>query len=508
MTRGGWAWVVVALGAWGCSDDSSATGAGGQGGAGVGGGAPGGGGLGGAGGSGAAASCFGTVSDDPIVNEAADVLRAHLEETDTPGGAVIVVRNGQPVARIVAGSKSAFACDPITEDTLFGAQSASQILTALAVLSAVDEGLLDLEAPIGEVVPELHAGNGDTSEITLHQVLAQTSTYYDDLDRWYQSGGCSSLSERIDGAPNPILYGEPGTMHHTFLKSTFMIAGLALENEGGEAFPDAMKARVLEPLGMGGGYEPSLLDGGDYSLGHYAPEVDDTLHLGCRNLDPADGYYGSARDFEKLLMYLTGGAGDVLAPTTRAAMLAPQGVHFWSTDHTVYGLSGWDVPDIDDTELYTNSLGFGFQSATLVYPTRGLAIIALLNSTYANATILTRDLGRVFDPSLEEIPGDEFDADPALAPEYAGTFIDPIGYLDSGPRTLTVTLEPDQLTGFSTALDSDGDSLPLTLEPFIGQDNFLATELELPVRFWRDETGAVYAVSFDRSSGPPFYRVP
>ena len=64
----------------------------------------------------------------------------------------------------------------VTTDSLFQIGSISKVWTATLAMQLVDEGLLDLDAPIIDVLPELPLGNPDVAkQVTMRHLLTHTS---------------------------------------------------------------------------------------------------------------------------------------------------------------------------------------------------------------------------------------------------------------------------------------------------------------------------------------------
>jgi CubicO group peptidase (beta-lactamase class C family) len=508
--------AVMALLAGGCSDGggTQATpggtgGSGGPGGAASKGGASGSSGASGSGGEadGGAGkpSCDGTQTTDPKFAQAMKVLRDQLAKSGIPGGAIAIIKDGKLVDLGVAGSKRSAVCDPITPDTLFRTLSATSLITSIAALDAVEDGKLSLTAPITDAVPTLTVSNGNASDITLHHLLASSSMLHKDRS----DADCTSLADGFASARNPVLWAKPGTMGD--LDPTGMeLAGLALENADKRPFADAVRARVLGPLAMGGAFDTATIEASDHSGGH-SGAIEEGVQAGCHNLEPSTQYHGSIRDMAKLTAYLTGGAGQILDPSTLEAMLSRQGPALWSVEYTVYGARVYRF-DVRDDLLSRNGVGWGFGMDVLIYQQRRLAVVVLVNAR-TEPWAVAEPVARIYDPTIKLAPPDyPFTPDPASLPSLVGTYKDALGVNKTGPRTLEVFLEPadsGKLAG--TLTGSDGTSTPVSFVGRWSADNFdLRAGRSVEVRFWRDAAGNGYAISLDNDgkSGPPFFRAP
>ena len=102
------------------------------------------------------------------------VLRDRLAASAVPGAAFVVVhREGASSAGGVGRTGDGGA---VTARTPFVIGSTSKSFTALAVMQLVDEGVVDLDAPVRRYVPELQLADGQaTNSITVRHLLQQTS---------------------------------------------------------------------------------------------------------------------------------------------------------------------------------------------------------------------------------------------------------------------------------------------------------------------------------------------
>ena len=496
----------------GCSDDSVTAGSGGsggeaQGGGGSGGEAPGGGGSGGGG----EANCLGTESDDPEFAQALEVLREGLAAENIPGGAIAVVKDGKLVNLGVSGTKVRGACEPVTPDTLFVLPYASEILTAIAALDAVEEGKLSLTAPITDVIPlVVETGAQFTNDITLHHLLSHSSMYTTQADAQPQQSTCTSLVEAYSNPINSMIEAPPGSMSDNDDRANLELAGLALQMVDNKPFSEAVQARVLGPLGMGGTYDVAIAQAGDHSLGYVGSE--NGALFDCPNHYPSYGYNGSIRDYVKLAEFLTGDGEPVLESGTFEAMLAEQGPSFWSADYLTYVSQAGIMPMSGEAVLLNiGGVSAGFNQTIYLFPDHGLAVITILNQDTFLSAGIGAEIAKIYgvDPDLDVWLEGETEQDPATLQTLVGTYVDAIGVNGTGPRTLEVSLklgDPGTLQGALTA--GGGEPQAVTFDEHYSADNFVASPGNV-VRFWRDDVGEPVAVQFGQyGSGAPFFRVP
>ena len=86
-----------------------------------------------------------------------------------------------------------------TTDSVFQIGSMTKVWTATVVMQLVDEGLLDLDAPIVDVLPELRLADADvTKQVTMRHLLAHTSGI--DGDVFTDTGRGDDCLEKYVGA--------------------------------------------------------------------------------------------------------------------------------------------------------------------------------------------------------------------------------------------------------------------------------------------------------------------
>lgn len=134
----------------------------------------------------------------------------------------------------------------VEADSLFFLASVTKPIVATAVLQLVDEGRLDLHRPIRDLVPAFRGGLRD--RVTPWHVLTHTSGIPDlDLEVLRRSRpSYRALLARVLAAEPRF---EPGT-RFAYASDGFYLLAETLRVLTGMGFQDALRARVLGPLGM------------------------------------------------------------------------------------------------------------------------------------------------------------------------------------------------------------------------------------------------------------------
>lgn len=262
------------------------------------------------------------------------VAHAECASDRVPGVVAMVTdRTGTRYAG-AAGQRSVGRAEPMTVDSVFAMFSTTKAITGTAVLQCVEEGLLDLDAPAADYLPEigkLHVIEGfDASgepvlrtpkrDITTRMLLLHTAgfgySFFDETYKQLAEGGCPSvITATRESLQTPLLF-DPGDKWQ--YGSNMDWAGLVVESIRGQRLGTVMAERIFEPLGMS---ETSFVLDDSMSARRatiHQREADGTLtptdlvlpqepevHMG------GHGLYSTVGDYTKFLrMWLRDGAGE------------------------------------------------------------------------------------------------------------------------------------------------------------------------------------------------------
>lgn len=169
------------------------------------------------------------------------------------GAAYAIVEDGSITALETLGHENIDKARPITTTTLFRVGSISKNVTSLMALALVEKDILDLEIPIGDVLPEAAAKNGwsGPKPVRLDQLLEHTSGLPGSSYAEYGADmGEMSPTEYVQA-----MYGRlrprwmPGA-YYSYANSGHTIAAAAMERITGLPFDRLVSEEVFKPLGM------------------------------------------------------------------------------------------------------------------------------------------------------------------------------------------------------------------------------------------------------------------
>jgi CubicO group peptidase (beta-lactamase class C family) len=116
-----------------------------------------------------------------VSNELQDKLAGLAAELGVIGVAVGVLLDGQEMYAF-SGVTSVENPLPVDAGTLFQGGSTTKTFTATALLRLVDQGLVDLDAPVRSYVPEFRTKQPEVGEqVTVLQLLNHTAGWDGDL---------------------------------------------------------------------------------------------------------------------------------------------------------------------------------------------------------------------------------------------------------------------------------------------------------------------------------------
>ena len=400
----------------------------------------------------------------------------------------------------------------------------SKVLTALGVMSAVDEGRLDLDAPIRESIPALSLDGPETDELTLRRLLSQQTGLRDFLvvDGPREDAGLAEFTSGPELADNVDYMNPPGVFWN-YSNPNFYLAGRALEVGTDTLYRDAVHERVLSPLHMERSFflGAEALADGDYSNGFgvtsLEPEQAAFEDLGPDAYDnawarPAGYAFSNVLDWAKLMQLVLRGDEHVISDaslheltstqiSTRSIYADLRSTALGLGDDYGFGLgvsSGFFMDRAAEPDLYYAApyIGHGgdipgFASTFAVFPSTGFGIVVFSNRDGIRPVDSMRSALETFGELPAPSAPPPRDPDPARFSGYAGT------YRDAGGNALSVTLDGDAVRVGGPLLDATGIPFEPTLEP-TSTDNFAlwvqfqGQRLPLEVTFIDDPAGGYW----------------
>jgi dipeptidyl aminopeptidase/acylaminoacyl peptidase/CubicO group peptidase (beta-lactamase class C family) len=180
-------------------------------------------------------------------------LTALAERHRVPGAALGILRlrpgGEDELAEAACGVLNKGTGVPATTDSLFQIGSISKVWTTTVIMQLVDAGLLDLDAPVADVLPELRLADPDvTKQVTMRHLLTHTSGI--DGDVFTDTGRGDDCVEKYIALLADVAQNHPLGVTWSYCNSGFVLAGRVIEKLTGAIWDSAMKDRLFTPLGV------------------------------------------------------------------------------------------------------------------------------------------------------------------------------------------------------------------------------------------------------------------
>ncbi len=312
-----------------------------------------------------------------------------LKTKNTPGAAIAVVDEKSVLWQDVYGYLSRTKDKPVTPRTLFSIQSMSKSFTALGVLMAVQDGMLDLDLPISNYLPDftVHSRFEDHPEMkmTLRHLLSHKAgfTHEAPVGGNFDSRPTTFAEHVLSISDTWLRY--PVGYRYSYSNLGIDLAGHILEKKTGQPFAAYIRDKILVPLGMNDSTLDiaAILRAPDRAVGHLKPN--DIVAGGVPvevPMVPAGGVYTNIVDMARYLMFHINEGRVDGRPLLRDDLMR--------TMHTVafpepgqkfgYGL-GISVEHFGPEVSYSHGGGgYGFGSYMVMFPGLKLGVVYMTNS--------------------------------------------------------------------------------------------------------------------------------
>ena len=327
------------------------------------------------------------------LTEEVDRIAKHYHEQYQFNGAVLVSKSGEVAFKGAYGMANREWNIPHTADTRFRLGSITKQFTAALILQLVDEGKVDLQAPLSRYVPEYPAKVAD--RVTVHHLLTHTSGIqsYTSMEGFFENRSRDPYKP-VDFlkvfAEEPLTF-EPGAKF-LYNNSGYFLLGVIIEKTTGMPYEEVLEERIFGPLGMAhSGYDQAApliekrAEGYDALLVEYrnAPYLDMSIPYAAGSL------YSTVEDLYTWDRALA--AGKVISNEMSNKMFQPYEKMAEAPDAPSYGY-GWTVsemgkPGAEGEKLTVAGHGGGingFNTLIQRIPSDGHLIVILNNSPGAN----------------------------------------------------------------------------------------------------------------------------
>lgn len=307
-------------------------------------------------------------------------------------GAILVAKNGVPVYERYVGFRDLRTKDSITAETKFQIASTSKPFTAAAVLQLVQQGKIDLNAPLTQYFPGFPYPEVTVKTLLNHRSGLPNYLYYMEKGNWDRK-----LLATNDDVVNTLTSWKPGRAYRTdthfnYCNTNYVLLASIVEKVTGLSFPQYMQQNIFEPLGMTNSYVHTIRDSA-----RTTPSFDG--YGGLWQLDFSDGPYGDKNIYSTprdLLKWDQSWYTNALLDQALIDSAFTPYSNERPSQHN-YGL-GWRLLQIPNGKkvVYHNGRWHGFNSAFARLTDEKVTIIIITNRFNRNVYSVARKMYNLF----------------------------------------------------------------------------------------------------------------
>jgi CubicO group peptidase (beta-lactamase class C family) len=443
----------------------------------------------------------------------AALVEAKMREYKVPGVAVGILDNGVITARGL-GVTNVNEPLPVTAETVFPIASISKTFAATMMMRLVEQGKVDLKAPVRKYLPDFKVRDENVSrEVTIWNLLTHTAGWEgqvsgpdrgEDTLRYFTA---TVMPDLMQVAPFDSAQGRPPAAAWSYNNAGFSVSGRVIEIVTGKSINRAIEDLVFKPLAL----KHAGTTAGDFIVHRFAAghinrgnEEAGMIRPFSPSVSVTAGGVGLCMD--DLLHYAKFHLGDGTAPNgerllSRASlemMRTPQ-MHKQSTDDDI-GIA-WHLRSVGPLRVAAHGGTLAGHILLLeLVPEKNFAIGILTNST--NGWRLIQDVEREI---LRSYHGATFPKNYAIAHrglvetlpnvEPLAEQPDPAPYIGRYLRPMNaVSVRVDGGKLIVQEIPNSGDPRPAMPIAFFGPDRAVVTDGNdrgQSIEFVRDKDGQV-----------------
>ena len=192
-----------------------------------------------------------TTSYNATIRDGRAAAQALLDQTGAASLSLALVANDRVVWQEAFGYADIATSTPPQADTMYGIGSVSKMLATVAAMRLVDQGKVELDAPLTRYVPEFTMLSPAYAQITVRMLLDHSSgfpgsTYGDVITSMYYPG---YLQQVMDALATEQIKTTPGYMS-VYCNDGFTLIEKLVPAVTGQTFAQFVQEEVLTPLGM------------------------------------------------------------------------------------------------------------------------------------------------------------------------------------------------------------------------------------------------------------------
>jgi len=322
-------------------------------------------------------------SGTSVFSEVDTYIAREMKRQRLPGLALGIVQ-GDRILYLKGYGQADSSGRPVTPETPFGIGSIGKSITAMAVLQLVEEGKIDLDAPIQRYIPTPYNG---AKFITVRQLLNQTSGFTQ-ISTFSNTLSSINVQDQDALEKNALSYAEKflkravqTAQPFRYSNANYVLLGYIVQQVSGQSYGDYVKEHIFTPLSMQDSYV-TLDEAAEHGLakphrrifGYNVPYEGPYIYI--PGDAPAGYLYSSAKDMSHyLLAQMNGGRFG------EHSVLSSENTRLMQTEPVpgTYAM-GWMTDHINGLQVIGQPGGsIGFQAQTYMVPEQQLGVIVFAN---------------------------------------------------------------------------------------------------------------------------------
>ena len=352
-------------------------------------------------------------------------IQEELAEKGIPALSIVVVSDGEELWSKGYGLSDPATSRPVSPTTVYRVASVSKLFTAIAVMQQVEQGVLHLDSPITDWLPEFQPDNPFVKPITLRQLLSHHSGLVREPPAGHYFDSTSpALSEMVESLNATRLILAPAT-RTKYSNAAVSVAGYALERAVGTPFNEHVQSHLIDPMGL--------------QQTSFSPRADlrDSLGIGYMwrydqadftqapvfelGIGPAANLYTTVRDLGQFMSTLfaiqRGERLDILSPESLADMWTVQ----FNADSLTNGFGlGFSLSEHQGYRRVQHAgVMYGYATRVYAIPEKSLGVAVVANLDAVNPVV-----DRIAAYALDLVVADQDDSSPPAVPKPPNFAVD------------------------------------------------------------------------------------
>ena len=373
------------------------------------------------------------------MNACTKLLKAMVRPDYTACSYSIMV-NGKIVCSDAIGVIDKINNQPISTKCTFNVCSISKIYCTVLVMQLVDEGLISLDDPVIQYIPEFKMKDERYKDITVHMCLDHTSGLPGTQWKHFSVNKKNKFDyyqEVLDYLSNSTLKADPGT-YSTYCNDGFTLAEMIVVRVRKKPYEQVLKEYITDKI-------KAYSTNSTYSINEEYPLVSEGKKP--KEYFPIQGAGGLTTNMEDLCRFgqLFLEENDIISEKSKALMAKSWGKTFLDKESGAcdFGL-GWDLvmhhdPDYDFGQgvLAKGGNSMFFSSRLIIVPKYN-AVLAI-SETHDCGLDVPTTLMRLFKTYMEQ----------GIYPDYSGIYVNAFGMMKVTSVKSSLIVQEKNLKGFT-----------------------------------------------------------